>query len=87
LRIYNVENLSVVQERRQNEAMIPVSLGTLGQQLVQEKLDHSQTKQLVSTLGQQLVQEKLKNTQLFSTLGQELVQAKLEIATLKGGNA
>jgi hypothetical protein len=60
MNIYNVENLSVVQERRQNEAMIPVSLGTLGQQLVQERLKSAQTTQLVSALGQELVKAKLE---------------------------
>jgi hypothetical protein len=88
--LVNKQSLSVLKEKRENQESIPVSLDSLGLELVQEKLDHSQTKQLVSALGQQSVRDKLKMRQMeqsVTTLGQELVEAKLEIANLKGGNA
>lgn len=64
MKIYNVENLSVIQERKQAEQLIPVSVTALGQQLVQEKLEHSKTKEVVSALGQELVKAKLEIAQL-----------------------
>lgn len=51
--------LSKIKEIREAQESIPISLDALGLELVQEKLAHAQTKELVKTLGQELVQTKL----------------------------
>lgn len=90
MKIVNEVPLSEIQKLKEAQQTVPLTLDALGLQLVQEKLDHSQTKELVNSLGQQFVQEKLEHSQtkqLLNTLGQELVQTKLKIANLEGGNA
>ena len=59
MKIVNEQPLSKLKEIRENQESIPISLGALGVELVQEKLAHAQTKELVKALGQELVQAKL----------------------------
>lgn len=59
MKIINETPLSEIKEQRENQESIPFSLSLLGQQLVQEKLDHAQTKEIVNALGQELVHAKL----------------------------
>lgn len=60
MKITNEQSLSSIQEQKKNQDMIPISLATIGQELVQEKLSHAQTQQLVSMLGQELVKANLR---------------------------
>ncbi|WP_102274107.1 hypothetical protein [Cytobacillus massiliigabonensis] len=60
MKIVNEIPLSVLKEQRENQENIPLSLDALGLALVQEKLDHAQTKELVTTIGQQLVKANLR---------------------------
>lgn len=45
---------------REKQESIPISLDAIGLELVQEKLDHAQTKEMVAALGQELVKTKLE---------------------------
>lgn len=59
MKIVNEMPLSVIQKQKEEKAIVPLTIDALGLQLVQGKLDHSQTKQLVNFIGQELVQAKL----------------------------
>lgn len=45
---------------REKQESIPISLDAIGLELVQEKFDHAQTKEMVAALGQELVKTKLE---------------------------
>lgn len=60
MRILNEVPLSKIKEIREKQESIPISLDSIGLELVQEKLDHAQTKEMVAALGQELVKTKLE---------------------------
>ncbi|MFH5779049.1 XkdW family protein [Heyndrickxia oleronia] len=60
MRILNEVPLSKIKEMREKQESIPISLDAIGLELVQEKLDHAQTKEMVAALGQELVKTKLE---------------------------
>ena len=60
MRILNEKPLSIIKKEKENQENIPISLDAIGLELVQEKLDHAQTKEMVAALGQELVKTKLE---------------------------
>ncbi|MDH5160326.1 XkdW family protein [Heyndrickxia oleronia] len=60
MRIQNEVPLSKIKEMREKQESIPISLDAIGLELVQEKFDHAQTKEMVAALGQELVKTKLE---------------------------
>ena len=60
MRIQNEKPLSIIKQEKENQEIIPISLDAIGLELVQEKLDHAQTKEMVAALGQELVKTKLE---------------------------
>lgn len=64
MKIVNKKPLSQIKEERENKEGVVFSINALGQQLVQEKLEHAQTKELVNVIGQELAQAELRITAL-----------------------